>query len=78
MRVQSLGQKDPLEKGIATHSSILSLRISWAKEPGGLTIHGIAESDATECTYTQDVCESLILRKCMEVFKSLRATNIFV
>ena len=42
------------------------------------TIHGIAESDAIECTYTQDVCESLILRKCMEVFKSLRATHIFV
>ena len=42
------------------------------------TVHGIAESDTTECTYTQDICESLILRKCMEVFKSLRATHIFV
>ena len=35
-RVQSLGRKDPLEKGMATHSSILAWRISWTEEPGGL------------------------------------------
>ena len=34
--VQSLGQEDPLEKGIATHSSILAWRIPWTEEPGGL------------------------------------------
>ena len=34
--VQSLGQKDPLEKGIATHSSILTWRIPWTEEPGEL------------------------------------------
>ena len=34
--VQSLGQKDPLEKGTATHSSILAWRIPWTEEPGGL------------------------------------------
>ena len=33
--VQSLGQEDPLEKGMATHSSILAWEISWAEEPGG-------------------------------------------
>ena len=33
--VQSLGQKDPLEKGMATHSSILAWRIPWTEEPGG-------------------------------------------
>ena len=33
--VQSLGQKDPLEKGTATHSSILAWRIPWTEEPGG-------------------------------------------
>ena len=32
MRVQSLGQEDPLEKGMATHSSILALRITWTEE----------------------------------------------
>ena len=35
-RVLSLGQEDPLEKGMATHSSILAWRIPWAEEPGGL------------------------------------------
>ena len=35
-RVQSLGQKDPLEKGMATHSSILAWRNPWTEEPGGL------------------------------------------
>ena len=35
-RVWSLGQKDPLEKGMATHSSILAWRIPWTEEPGGL------------------------------------------
>ena len=34
-QVQSLGWEDPLEKGMATHSSILAQRISWTEEPGG-------------------------------------------
>ena len=36
LRLQSLGQEDPLEKGTATHSSILAWRIPWTEEPGGL------------------------------------------
>ena len=36
MRVQSLGQEDPLEKAMATHSSILAWEIPWTEEPGGL------------------------------------------
>ena len=47
-RVQSLGQKDSLEKGMATHSSILAWRIPWTEEPVRLTVHGVAESDTTE------------------------------
>ena len=34
--VQSLGQEDPLEKGMTTHSNILPRRIPWTEEPGGL------------------------------------------
>ena len=34
--VQSLGQEDPLEKGMATHSSILAWRTPWTEEPDGL------------------------------------------
>ena len=40
MRVQSLGQEDPLENGMATHSSILAWRIPWTEEPGGLWSKG--------------------------------------
>ena len=36
MQVQSLGQEDPLEEEMATHSSILAWEIPWAEEPGGL------------------------------------------
>ena len=35
-KVQSLGQEDTLEKGMATHTSILAWRIPWTEEPGGL------------------------------------------
>ena len=36
IQVQSLGQEDPLQKDMATHSSILAWRIPWTEEPGGL------------------------------------------
>ena len=39
-RVQSLAQENPLEKGMATHSSILAQRIPWAEGPGGLQFMG--------------------------------------
>ena len=35
-QVPSLGQEDPLEEGMATHSSVLAWRITWTEEPGGL------------------------------------------
>ena len=40
----------PLEKEMATHSSTLAWRIPWTEEPGGLQVHGVAESDTTEAT----------------------------
>ena len=36
MRVQSLDQEDPLEEGMASHSSVLAWRTLWTEEPGGL------------------------------------------
>ena len=39
-QVQSLSWEDPLEKGIATHSSILAWRVPWTEEPGGLQSMG--------------------------------------
>ena len=44
-RVQSLGQKDPLEKGMTTHSNILAWRIPWTEKPGALQSMGLQESD---------------------------------
>ena len=44
-QVQALGWEDPLEKEMATQSSILAWRISWTEEPGRLhTVHGVAKS----------------------------------
>ena len=44
-RLRSLGQEDPLEKEIATRSSILAWRIPWTDEPAGLYIvHGVTKS----------------------------------
>ena len=48
--VGSLGQEGPLEKEIATHSSILAWEIPWPEEPGGLQSMGSQESDTTEVT----------------------------
>ena len=47
-QVRSLGQEDPLEKGMATHSSILAWRVPWTKEPGGYSPWGDKESDTSE------------------------------
>ena len=48
MRLRSLGREDPLEKGMATHSSILSCKIQWTEEPRGLQSMGNKESGTTE------------------------------
>ena len=42
-QIRSLGWEDPLEKGMATHSTILAWRISWTEEPGGLQSMGVTE-----------------------------------
>ena len=47
-QVRSLGEEDPLEKEMATHSSILGCRIPWTGEPGGLQSMGSQESVSTE------------------------------
>ena len=45
--VRYLGQEDPLEEGMATHSSIPVWEIPWTEEPGGLQSVGSQESDTT-------------------------------
>ena len=48
-RVQSLGWEDPLEKEMATHSSILAWRIPWTEEPGRLQSMGSQKLDTIPC-----------------------------
>ena len=43
--IQSLSREDPLEKEMATHSSILAWKIPWTEEPGGLQPMGLQKSD---------------------------------
>ena len=48
MRFQSLGREDPLEKGMATHASILAWKIPWTEEPGGLQPMRVTKSHETK------------------------------
>ena len=50
MPVCALGGEDPLEEGMATHSSILAWKIPSTEEPGGRQSWGRIESDTTEAT----------------------------
>ena len=47
MQVRSLGREDPLEEGMATHSSMLAWRIPWTEEPDGIQSIGSQELDMT-------------------------------
>ena len=56
MQIQSIGREDPLEKGMATQSSILAWRIPWTEEPGGLQSVGsprIGQKPVTEPKHTK-------------------------
>ena len=50
MRVQSLGQEDPLKEGVATHCSIFAWRIPWTEDLVSYGPYGHKESDMTEIT----------------------------
>ena len=54
-QVRFLGQEDPLEKEMATHSSILAWRIPWAEEPGGHS-HAITRAGHNDKTATTKMC----------------------
>ena len=63
-QVGSLGQEDPLEEGMVTHSSTLAWRIPWTEEPGRLQSTGHVELDMSEetentCTHVYQVSSYL-------------------
>ena len=51
-QIQSLGREDPLEKGMAIHSSILVWRIPWTERPGGLQSIGLPRLGHDQTTFT--------------------------
>ena len=59
MQVRSFGQEEPVEQGMATHSSVLAWRIPCTEEPGDYSPWGPKESDMTETT--QNACISQFL-----------------
>ena len=65
-QVQSLGQEDSLEKGMATHSSILAWRIPWAENVGGLHPEGCEELVTTEQLRVRAL-EALKSAHCLQV-----------
>ena len=58
--VGSLGQQDPLEEGMATHSSILAWRIPWTEEPDGLQFMGSQRARKNLMTFTH-IEEDLVI-----------------
>ena len=61
----TLGREEPLEEGMAIHSSILAWRIPWTEQPGGLQSMGLQKSDMTEATkhtYTNNYPEKNTFR----------------
>ena len=61
--VLSLGREDPLQKGMATHSSILAWRIPWTEDPGGLPSMG-SQSQTTLATEQEGGFESCLIPSC--------------
>ena len=62
IRVQSLGQEDPLEEEMATHSNILAWEIPWTEEPGGLRSVGLqrVRHDRATNTFTFSLLDGSI------------------
>ena len=88
IQVRSLGGEDLLEKGMATHSSILAWRIPWAEEPGGLQSMGlqrVGHDWATNNTYTVDLQRCVSFRctakwiscVCISSVQSLSRVRLF-
>ena len=69
--VRSLGREDPLEKEMATPTSILAWRIPWTEEPGSYSPRGCKESDTTEATE-----HALMLEEKKEKKEAIRLSDI--
>ena len=76
-QVQSLGWEDPLEKEMATHSSILAWRILWTEEPERATVHGVAKSRTRLSDFTSLHFTSLMWASfCIKYFTTITLVNL--
>ena len=66
-QIRSLGQEDPLQKEMATHSSIFAWRIPWTGELGGLHFRGMQRHDWSDLAYIFDLYPSLILHSFKDI-----------
>ena len=69
--------KIPLEKGIATHSSILAWRIPWTEKPGGLQSTESDMTEATEYTHTRGPFSLDEYKGLKNFFKALQCTTLY-
>ena len=82
--VRSLGQKDPLGKGMATHSSILTWRIPWTEEPGGLLSMGSQSQTGPKwlsihaCTTPTHTSRSKSNTSCVKYFWSPSVLTLYL
>ena len=74
-QVWSLGQEDPLEKEIATHSTILAWEIPWTEEPGGLQLQRVEHDLATKHTQIVKTESFNITLKLKDFFKPPTNSN---
>ena len=75
--VESLGREDPLEKEMATHSSILAWRIPWMEEPGGLQSMGL-QRVGYDCTTSLSLFMSQpVMLKKLKLNSSMKTYKIF-
>ena len=75
MQVQFLGREDPLEKEMATHSSILAWEIPWAEEPGELKSMGVAKSQTLLSNKQQQQYMFVYMYMLVWIFKCLKKDN---
>ena len=80
-RVLSLGWEDPLEKEMATHSSILAWRIPWTEEPGGLQSVGlqrVRHNQATNTNFTAYLMNEMIWKFLIQVISEKKSQSGFL
>ena len=70
MRVQSLGWEDPLQEGMAIHSSILAWKIPWTEEPGGLWFIGSqrVRHDGCDLAYMHIIIYTILLTEVRSLY----------